>query len=257
MLRCDQIEFSRGAFRLGPLSCDASAGRITAVVGPNASGKTTLLHTVAGILAPSGGRIQHHGDEERKTRSSRADELVLLPQRPAVDVPLSVQRLVELGRLRHAVRGSQERVAEALDRLGLMELRHRPVSSLSAGQAQRAHLARVWAQRNATSMLVLDEPTAPLDHRWASSVWSLLREHVSSGGGVLVAVHDLALAADAADHAWILRGGQLLASGPSELVLEPETLGEAFGASFEWATRRDGTNWLVPSSPLVRQAGFP
>jgi ABC-type cobalamin/Fe3+-siderophores transport system ATPase subunit len=183
--------------------------------------------------------------------SARAASVVLLPQRPAADLPLAVERLVELGCLRREGGAAAALVAEAIERFGLEDLRDRPVASLSAGQAQRAHLARVWSQRSSNAVLVLDEPTAPLDHRWAGRVWAMLHEHAGAGGSVLVAVHDLAVAADAADEAWLLRDGTLAASGPGEAVLQPERLEEAFEAGFEWAPRGDGSRWLVPSTSSV------
>ncbi len=249
MLRYEQVEVSRGSFKLGPLQCQAAAGAVTVVVGPNASGKTTLLHTAAGIITPDRGAVYHKGADVRLvTAPDRAAEIVLLPQRPVIDLPLSVERLVELGRLRQSQARAREYIELAIEQFGLADLRDRPVASLSAGQAQRAHLARVWAQRGEAATLVLDEPTAPLDHRWAGQVWSHVREHARSGGSVLVAVHDLGVAADAADEAWLLREGQLAAAGPGEQVLQPEVLGDAFEASFEWAQRRDGSRWLVPGA---------
>ena len=246
MLRCSGVQFTRDGFKLGPIDAVAKSGTITAIVGPNASGKTTLLEVVAGVRKPLQGTVQV--DElNMHTCSSdqRAAVMAILPQRPPVECPLSVGRLVSLARMRLG----RESVAseQAMEALGLESLRDRAVCSLSVGQAQRAHLARAFAQSGPSTVLVLDEPTAPLDHRWATRTWDLLRGHAEAGGAVLVAIHDLAVAADRADDVWLLQGGTLLAAGSASTVCEPGLLQRAFGAAFEWADRKDGSRWLVPA----------
>jgi iron complex transport system ATP-binding protein len=237
----------RGEFTLGPIQVEAMAGEVTAVIGPNASGKTTLLELVAGITRPTSGVVElDETNLHACSVSDRAACVAMLPQRPASELSLSVERLVELGRLR--LTESPEAVEAAIAAFELGPLRHRLVCTLSVGQTQRAHLARLWAQRDASSLLVLDEPTAPLDHRWADAVWDMLAAHAGGGGAVVVAVHDLAVAADRADCGWLLRDGNLVLSGPAGDVFQPDVLGEVFAAGFEWITRRDGSPWLVRGS---------
>ena len=247
MLRCEAMTVARGDFTLGPIVAEAKGGAVTAVIGPNASGKTTLLETVAGIMTSSSGvvvldKVDLHG----LCVSERAARVAMLPQRPASDLSLTVERLVELGRLRLPADGGA--IEAAIEAFELGAIRHRPVCTLSVGQAQRAHLARAWAQRGDSTLLVLDEPTAPLDHRWSDVVWDMLVSHARGGGTVLVAVHDLAVAADRADGAWLLRDGSLTHAGPACDVLQPDVLGSVFDTSFEWVVRRDGTRWLVRGS---------
>jgi len=246
MLRCSGVQFARDGFELGPIDAVAKSGTITAVVGPNASGKTTLLEVVAGVRKPLQGMVQVDALNMHTCSSDhRAAVMAMMPQRPPVECPLSVGRLVSLGRLRLG----RESVAseQAMEALGLESLRDREVCSLSVGQAQRAHLARAFAQAGPSTVLVLDEPTAPLDHRWATRTWDLLRGHAQAGGAVLVAIHDLAVAADRADDVWLLQEGKLLAAGSSPSVCEPGLLRRAFGTSFEWTERKDGSKWLVPA----------
>lgn len=247
MLTCDRAHISRGAFTVGPLSASADCGAVTVVVGPNASGKSTLLGMLAGTLEPIGGTIRC-GRCEIKSMSmaDRASSVVALPQRPSTSAPISVGRLVSLGQLRTG--GDPARCEAAMEDLGLSDVSDRPISTLSVGQAQRAHLARVLAQASESAVLILDEPTAPLDHQWASRIWALLKRHVSRGGTVVVAVHDLSIAAAQADAAWLIEAGDLRAAGPAGDVLEPSRLAEVFGTPFEWASRRDGSQWLVPSA---------
>ncbi|HCA38586.1 MAG: ABC transporter ATP-binding protein [Phycisphaerales bacterium] len=247
MLRCKDMMVTRGDFTLGPIEAEANPGEVTAVIGPNASGKTTLLEAVAGITGPSAGVVNLDGvDLHQRSITDRAACVAMLPQRPASDLSLSVERLAELGRLR--LSASAETIEAALVALDLTAIRQRPVCTLSVGQAQRAHLARLWAQRNDSSLLVLDEPTAPLDHRWADAVWDMLASHARSGGTVVVAVHDLAVAADRADRVWLLQDGCLAHAASACDVLQPDMLSEVFGTQFEWVTRRDGSRWLVKGS---------
>ena len=247
MLRCDDLIVKRGDFRLGPLRVRAAAGAVTAVIGPNASGKTTLLETVAGVSPPSAGVVELDDvDLHSQTPQARAARVAMLPQRPASDLALSVERLVQLGRLR--LPPSSAAVEAAIRSFGVGDIRHRLVCTLSVGQAQRAHLARLWAQRSDASLLVLDEPTAPLDHHWSDVVWDTLASHAKGGGAVLVAVHDLAVAAGRADQAWLLREGTMPHAGLASDVLQPDVLGEVFQTHFEWVTRRDGTRWLVKAA---------
>ncbi|MBT5583266.1 MAG: ABC transporter ATP-binding protein [Phycisphaerae bacterium] len=253
MFRCDRLAIRRGTFQLGPLSASVEAGQVVVVIGPNASGKSTLLGMAAGVLPSSEGMVQINGQPLAKCDlASRAAMLAYLPQQPARDLELSVERLVSLGRLR--LSSSPELIEEAIEEFELSEIRHRAVSTLSAGQAQRVHLARIWAQRDAESILVLDEPTAPLDPRWADRVWSLLAGHAQNGGVVLVSVHDIAVAADVGDQAWLLANGSLVAAGPAGDVVQPDRLAAVFGAQFEWVVRRNGSAWLVNSGPSAEKA---
>ena len=253
MLQCEHVRARRGGFEIGPLDLNVAAGRVTAVVGPNAAGKTTLLQLMAGLTRPDAGCVRvANRDVSELGAGTRAAVLAMLPQRPALDCPLSVERLVGLGRLR--LGGQRDAVRAAMESCGLADVRRRRVDSLSVGQAQRAHVARVLAQ--ASPVLVLDEPTAPMDHTWAGRTWDLLAAHAAGGGAVLVAVHDLAVAADRADDAVLLGGGRLVRAGPVGEVLEPEMLRETFGACYEWARRGDGSRWLVPG-PIARSSPEP
>jgi len=219
---------------------------MTAIVGPNACGKSTLLGLVGGLHVAQSGELLL-ADESLGALSTpeRAARLVVMPQRPAIDVSLTVERLVGLGRLRQG--HDAVAVDEAIERMGLSAQRHAPLQTCSVGQAQRAHAARVLAQSRSDALLVLDEPTAPLDHHWADVWWSCMREHAESGGAVLVAVHDLSIAASRADDAWLMDAGKVVAAGPASEVLEPVRLGEVFGTAFEWGSRSDGSRWLVPA----------
>lgn len=246
MLRCEGLQHHYAGFTLGPVDVTIDRGRLAVLVGPNASGKTTLLNLLAGLKSPSMGSICLDGVNLSNTgRRERAGKLVALPQRPWAGEGMTVIELVRLGRLQ--LGRDDEAIESALDQMGLLTHQSTPLGALSIGQRQRAHFARVLAQAEPKSMLVLDEPTAPLDPVWAQRAWAVLREHVASGGGAVLAVHDIAIASAMADDAWMLHEGQVRCSGVASKVLAPDALCEAFGQRYEWAIRSDGSRWLVPA----------
>ena len=161
---------------LHDVSCQAQAGKITVVVGPNASGKSTLLRTIAGVQRPSHGRItiQRRGSVRSIKRLSprkRAVALAYVAQRPTISARFSVRQVVSLGR--YALGRSEDRVDWAMEMVGLQQsLFHRPFAELSVGQQQLVAVARALAQLGPDPQktldmsgryLVLDEPTAALD----------------------------------------------------------------------------------------------
>lgn len=233
MLACEQLVVHLGTFTLGPITAAARSGAITTIVGPNASGKTTLLRALCSLVGTDGcGEVLLDGQARSAlTAAQAAASLGYVPQRALSDVPLSVRAVVELGRLRCPAQAG--RVDQAVCDLALEPLCDRPLGDLSEGQRQRVHLARVLAQVDANGVLVLDEPTAPLDPDWAQRVWQLLQRFTRGGGTVLASVHDLAAARVAGDDAWLLKEGQLLASGSVETVLETRGLEQLFGIPFE------------------------
>ena len=227
------------------ISATASAGRITVLVGPNAAGKTTLLRIASGLLGPDAGRVRFgttelHAVNERE----RSRIIAVLPQRPRADVPLSVREIIMLGRHGRSPRGFDE----LADRLELSDLLGRPYQSLSVGQQQRVGIARLLHQHEPGGVLVLDEPTAPLDPRHASIQLGLLRTAADDGATVLLSMHDLGLAASIADDAWLLDEGVLTHAGPAAAVFEPDRMEGAFGLRFERLLRADGSHWLAPEA---------
>lgn len=234
MLSCDALQVSLGTFALGPITACAQRGDVTVVVGPNASGKTTLLRAAAGVLRPHAGTVSV-GNRPLHTwnRGQLASQLAFVDQHIAADVPLSVEQVVSLARLRRSnTAESARRIAQAMAALSLDDLRHRPLGALSVGQRQRVHLARALAQIDPDGVLVLDEPTAPLDPDWSCRVWGLLRAFAQDGGSVLASVHDLPAASVVANAAWLINGGQLVASGAQDDMLCPESLASLFGVPF-------------------------
>src|SRR5690606_22831035 len=210
---------------------------IVALVGPNGSGKSTTLAALGGALTPRLGTVLLDGKELRRYgRRALARRLARLPQEPQCAEGLTVDDLVLCGR--HAHRGwlemprtaDRSAVSAAIRTMGLAELRHRRVETLSGGERRRAWLAMVLAQR--AELLLLDEPTAALDLRHQHEVLDLLvRVNRELGTSVVLVLHDLEHAAHVAHRVAVLHRGRIYASGPPEQVIVPEMLQDVFGVA--------------------------
>lgn len=228
----------------------AERGRLTAVVGPNAAGKSTLLRCTAGIQACDG-ELRIDGQSVRELPvAERARRIAYMPQRPRGDVPLTVHELVSLAR--PGGRQDPSAVDALLDSLELDPLRSRLFPALSVGQQQRVVLARTLYQVDSgTGVYVLDEPTAPMDPRHAMLVIEQLRQLAERGSVVLVSIHDIGLARAVADDAWLLVDGRLVSAGPVNDVLVPARLEDAFGIPYQSLVAPDGASWLAPVTRRV------
>lgn len=237
------------------LDLSLPAGALTAVVGPNGAGKSTLLRAIAGELRYRGG-IQVNGLEVAGCDPQRmAAQRAVLPQRPELAFAFSVRQLVQLG----ASSGAQAAAAtvdQALAAVGMLGAADSLYPQLSGGEQQRVQLARVLAQVWAPvtedgrpCWLFLDEPVAALDLRHQLELMQLARDYARRGGGVLVVLHDLNLTAMFADHALLLRRGELLASGPVATTLNDPQLSAAYGCEVHVDTPpSDGGRYLLPQA---------
>ncbi|MGW3041416.1 ABC transporter ATP-binding protein [Kitasatospora sp. NPDC001159] len=217
------------------LDLELPGGAVTAIVGPNACGKSTLLRGLVRLLDPAAGTVTLDGaDIHRMPARTLAKRMGLLPQQPVTPEAVTVEALVRLGRYPHQrmlspwSKADQAAVDEALERTGTAELRDRQVDRLSGGQRQRVWIALALAQE--TDLLLLDEPTTFLDLRHQLDVLDLVADlHAEAGRTVVMVLHDLGQAARYADHLVVLKDGRLAAAGPPAEVLTAELVESVFG----------------------------
>ncbi len=234
MLRAENLAVERNSQPiLSGVSAAFERGTLTAVVGPNGAGKSTLLSVLAGLTKPSAGILTWEGRPIAQiARRTWAQARAYLPQNPHVDWPISVEQLVRLGLTPSmpAFGAPSAQDGAALERTlaesELTSLRSRAATSLSGGELARAMLARTLV--GDPHVLIVDEPTAGLDPRHAFEACARLRRHAHAQRVVIVAMHDLDLAARYADQFLALRAGRLIAAGSARETLSERVLETLF-----------------------------
>lgn len=251
-LWAENLSYAAGARGSVPIltgaSFHANAGEVTGILGPNGSGKTTLLHLIIGALHASGGAtyIGEPGtlggrELDAIPRRERARLLALVEQEARPHEDLTVAEVIALGRLPFHGRfgtpiAGDPVPTEAAERAGVMHLASRSFSTLSGGERQRVHLARALAQT--PSLLLLDEPTNHLDMSAQLELLRLVRDVADDGAGVLLTVHDLALAARVCDRVVVLSKGHVVASGEPLEALTPDLIHDVWGVRAHWVHAR-------------------
>jgi iron complex transport system ATP-binding protein len=242
-IHVNHVSFAYGHLKvLYNVTALAHAGKITALIGPNASGKSTLLRCIIGSLRPNSGSITLGGSAVRDfTPRQLARKIAYMPQRSIVSAAFTVRQVVELGR--YALGPDQGKVDWAMQRLDLADIADRPYPRLSVGQQQRVTLARAMAQLYPEGHLILDEPTSAMDLRHISSSLKLLRQTAHAGATIIIALHDLSLAAAIADEVWLMDNGSMTACGNAREVLDIQRLHRVFGVPFQWVS--DGAERML------------
>jgi iron complex transport system ATP-binding protein len=217
--------------RLCAASFQLAPGEMLGLIGPNGAGKSTLLQCLAGI-ATGTGEAQLGGQPlAALPRRERARRIGWLPQTQTSAWALRVQDVVALGRLpwgdRDADTGRQA-IAQAMTQTGIATLAARPVNALSGGEQARVWLARALAGQ--PRLLLADEPIASLDLKHQRAALETLRGYAGAGRGVILAIHDLGLAARWCDRLCLLQAGRLRAIGAPPQVLTEALLTEVFDA---------------------------
>ncbi len=209
-------------------------GQIVGVIGPNGAGKSTLIKTILGTLRPMQGTVEVAG---WPSQSSEARHSVgYVPQREAVnwDFPVTVSDVVMMGRTGRLgwfrFPGAEDRriVSEALTLVGMADFAHRQISQLSGGQQQRVFLARALAQGG--RLLLLDEPLNGVDANTQETIGELLKNQRAQGSTIIMATHDLELAAAWCDQL-VMVNHAIIAYGPPSLALAPEALRKTYGGN--------------------------
>jgi len=241
-------------FTLGPASFEAEQRELVAILGPNASGKSTLLKLLAGLLKPLSGRVELDGSEvSALDLRTRAQRIALVQQESELLFPLRVWEYVLQGRYPYGRRlrfESEEDcllAGNALAQVGADALRDRWMDRLSGGEKQRVILARALAQQPA--LLLLDEPTQHLDIGGKVELLRRLRRMADENRyTVIVVTHELNLAAEFADRIVLLHKGKSLRIGTPGEVYERQLLEEVFEAPLEVELRTSGRPRVILGS---------
>ncbi|WP_031023057.1 ABC transporter ATP-binding protein [Streptomyces sp. NRRL S-1314] len=233
----DAVTLTAGAHRLvEDVSLTARPGEVIGLVGPNGSGKSSLLRAVYRVLRPVSGRVAVDGADAWSLPVRRLARTVaaVVQESGGVDLDLTVREVVAMGRTPHKrlldgdTLEDAGLIKSALAAVDATELAHRAFDRLSGGERRRVLIARALAQQ--PSLLVLDEPTNHLDIRHQLDVLDTLRRLTAT---VLVALHDLNLAAYYCDRLYVLSAGKVVASGPPAEVLTPRLLADVYGVASE------------------------
>jgi iron complex transport system ATP-binding protein len=233
-------------FTLGPISFEARQHELVAILGPNASGKSTLLTLLAGLNKPLSGRVEIDGTEvSQLDLKTRAQRIAFVQQESELLFPLHVWEYVLQGRYPYGRRlrfESEEDclfAGNALANVGADALRDRWMDRLSGGEKQRVILARALAQQ--PSLLLLDEPTQHLDIGGKVELLRRLRRLADTNRyTVLVVTHELDLASEFCDRIVLLHKGKCLRVGTAAEVYDRALLEEVFEAPLEVETRANG-----------------
>lgn len=223
-------------------------GSLVGVIGPNGAGKSTFIKAIMGLVPLSSGYVRLFDKKLGEVRQ----KVSYVPQRESVDwnFPTDVMDVVLMGR--YGKRGLFKRTnkedrtvaQEALEKMGMLEFRHRQIAELSGGQQQRVFLARALAQQ--ADLYLMDEPFAGVDAATEASIISLLKELKEQGKTIMVVHHDLGSVKEYFDRV-IMLNTRLVASGPTEEVFTDEMLQETYGGKLTLLSR---------VGQVARQEGF-
>ncbi len=211
-----------------------ASGESIALAGPNGSGKSTLLKLVSGVLRPDSGAIEIDRVPIRALSVRQiARNLAMVAQERPVGFDFTVREVVAMGRIPHRARFARESVEDhlaieqAMELADIRGLASRSIRAVSGGERQRVYLGMALAQQ--PRLLLLDEPTTHLDLRHQVQFMSIVQERSTAGMTVLIAIHDLTLAAQAAHRIALLSSGRLAVVGTPNEVLTQSNVKQVFG----------------------------
>lgn len=233
-LRLDRVGVTLGRRTVvRDVSTTFEPGTLTGIVGPNGAGKSSLARAMLALVPAEGSILVDGEDVASMPRAELARRIAYLPQGQTLHWPLSVERLVGLGRLPHL--GPMSRIGDAdaaaieraMARADVLSLRDRIATELSGGERARTLLARALAVE--APALIADEPLASLDPGHQLDVMELLRAEAAGGGLVIAVLHDLTMAARYCDRLVLIHDGALVAEGTPADVLTPANLAAVYG----------------------------
>jgi iron complex transport system ATP-binding protein len=234
-IACRNLDVDLGRRRvLSGIDLDLAAGALVGVIGPNGAGKSTLARAILNLVPAAGGSVTVDGTGvDALAPSDLARRIAYLPQGQELHWPLSVERLVGLGRLPHLAPFSriaaadQAAIEAAMAETGVLALRDRTATALSGGERARVMFARALATQ--APALIADEPLASLDPGHQIEMMMLLAGRARAGALVVVVLHDLAAAARYCDRLVLLHEGRVVGDGTPSAVLSDEALATVYG----------------------------
>jgi iron complex transport system ATP-binding protein len=224
---------------LSDITFTVEPGEVVALIGPNGTGKSTLIRAISGVLSPTGGTIAFGGTElTRLSPQARARVVAVVPQARQLGGAFTVEQTVTMGRTAYmdwlgtvSEKDSQV-VQQALHDTCMIHLAERRIATLSGGEQQRVLFARALAQT--PQLLLLDEPTNHLDLQHQATILSLARIQAEKDSlAVLMALHDLNLVSLYADRVILLENGRIAAQGTPENVLTEEQINRVYQTQIE------------------------
>jgi len=238
-IHCEACSYSVGnKLILDKVSMRVSSGEILSLVGANGAGKTSLIKLFAGELQGTSGEVKF-GDRtlSKIGLDMRARHIAFLPQKSGLEFPFRIREVIEMGRYPQLTGKAfdQKIISEVIAEFDLAHLENRIYTSLSGGEKQRVQIARVLAQLWDTeeAFYLFDEPTAPLDLAHQLAFFKLIGTLAKRGAGILLAIHDLNLAARFSDRMILLKQGEVIAEGAPEKVITKEKIQLGFDVNVQ------------------------
>lgn len=252
-LSVENLQFAYGKTQIlkGLNIRDLEPGNIVGLIGPNASGKSTLFKLIAGVLSPKSGSITlEKQDLASLSRGARAKKIAYMPQSFSSNAALNVFEALLLSRKHTAGWRVDKKDLAAVDKViadfNIAHLAKRPIGALSGGQQQMVAAAQCVVRN--PEVLLLDEPTSALDLHHQLSILTLLRNIVRAENRLaILAVHDLNLAAQFCDRLLLLRHGEIVKDGPPADILSSEEVGATYTVKTTLETSRSGRHFVEAS----------
>lgn len=238
------VTWRNGHTALANTSFELDAGSLCALIGVNGSGKSTLFKSIMGLVKPVSGKIEIN--RQPVASALRNNMIAYVPQTEEVDwnFPVLVSDVVMMGRygkmsfLRIPSAEDKRQVEQALDRVGMWELRHRQIGELSGGQRKRVFLARALAQQ--AKILLLDEPFTGVDVQTENAIIDMLKALRDEGHLLLVSTHNLNAVPTFCDRVVMINGG-VVAAGPTHSTFTPDNLQQTFGGVLSYINLPEAT----------------